>query len=442
MYKNNFDNVFFKIKFLANQTKIFIRSDFQKFLFLIFLFIFVFGCKESKVIEPSLLLKVRQIKIRDRQFGPSEIINTLSYNQKVQKIFFSMIPNLTFGKTIFSFPFKALDTKNFLRFSKYFNIESFKFGPNRHIKTSRDGVYTAFIGWNNHLSIFKDGQKYLNYDFQIDISSMEFGVNLLAFGNKKGLLSFLDLKEKKVYESNKIIDGEISSIAWFKDKRFFVAGKGNQFFVVEGPIGKELNSIKVDSFCDEIVSFSGIKHCYENQINKILFIPSKKILITSQGGNYCNNRLIKIWETDTWKLAHVIKNIKFPVHQMVSVPKFNEVVLVDSNENLWRFNLNDFNLSDPFELAKSVYFFENLERFGKKEATKIFLGRVNSMVYIPKADILIMAVGSYFKGGSGILMTKLNNDSISHRFYSEFFAGNFHLYLPIKDIISPGIQNK
>jgi hypothetical protein len=421
-----------RIIFFDSRSIDFIRGKFQKSLLLIFLLTFVFACKESKVIEPSLLLQVRQIKIQERQFGPSGIINTLSYNQKFQKIIFSVIPALKHRKTIFSFPFKALDTKNFLSFSKLFNVESLRFGPNRHIKTSTDGVHTAFISWNNHLSIFKNGKFYLNYEFQFDISSMEFGGNYLVLGNKKGLLSFLDLREKKVFVSKKIIDGEITSIAWLKDIKFIVAGNGKQFFLVEGPIGKHLKSIRINSLFDEIISFSGIKHCYENRINKLLHIPSKNLLITSQGGDYCKNRLIKVWETDTWELAHVIKDIKFQVHQMVSVPNFNEVVLVDSNENLWRFSLNNFNLSDPHDLRKSISLFKNLEKFTKKEASRVVLGKINSLVNIPQTDYLIMALGSYFKGGAGILITKLNNDSISHRFFSEFNVGILNLYVPVK----------
>jgi hypothetical protein len=132
----------------------------------------------------------------------------------------------------------------------------------------------------------------------------------------------------------------------------------------------------------------------------------------------------------------VIKDIKFQVHQIVSVPKFNEVVIVDSNENLWRFNLDDFSLSDPYELSKSAYFFENLDRLTKREASKIFLGKVNSIINIPQTDILIMALGSYFKGGAGILMTKINKDSINHRFYSDYFWGDFILYVSSEEINS------
>jgi hypothetical protein len=425
-----------RINFFDSRSFDFVRGKFQKSLLMIFIFTFVFACKESKVIEPSLMLKIRQIRINSPQIGPAQIINTLSYNQKLQSFFISVIPVLTNRKSIFSFPFKALDTKNLLSFANSFNVLGSNSGPIRNIKTSRDGVYTAIIGWNGHLIIIKDGLVYFDYNFQFDISSMAFGENLLALGNEKGLLFFLDLREKKVYESKKIIDGEITSIAWFKDKKFFVAGDGNQFFVAEGPIGKRLKSIGINSFFDKIISFSGIKHCYENRINKLLHIPSRKLLITSQGGDYCKNRLIKIWETDTWKLVHVIKDIKFQVHQMVSVPKFNEVILVDYNGNLWRFNLNNFNLSDPYELGESIYFFESHDRIANKEASKVFLGKVNSIVYIPQTDILVMALGSYFKGGAGILMTKLNNDSISHRFYADYFLGNFHLYISSTEKIS------
>ena len=128
----------------------------------------------------------------------------------------------------------------------------------------------------------------------------------------------------------------------------------------------------------------------------------------------------------------MIKDIKFQVHQMVSVPNFNEVVLVDSNENLWRFSLNNFNLSDPHDLRKSISLFKNLEKFTKKEASRVVLGKINSLVNIPQTDYLIMALGSYFKGGAGILITKLNNDSISHRFFSEFNVGILNLYVPVK----------
>ncbi|GEM_PF-2798110 len=412
------------------------KNNFQKVLFLVFFMTFSTACKEANVVQPNFMIKVSQIKLHAPETGAPEVVNSFLYNSKLQKIFFSVMPTNTKGKTIFSFPFKESDPENLKTYLESFNVESFSVGPQRQIQSSRDGTYMVFVGWNGNVHIFKNGQNYFNSKFQFDISSVAFGGGLLALGDEKGQIYFFNLAKKKLFDPKRIIDGEIASIAWFKKTQFIVAGNGDLFFVMDGATGETIRSVKLNKSLDDVLAVSGIQHCFENRVNKVLYVAKQNLVLTSQGGDYCAQQKVKIWKADTWELVHTIKEIKFQVHQMSLGFNNNEALLIDYDENLWRFDLNKFRLSKPLHLPKSIYFFDNHDLLAKMQASKIPFGKVNSISLIPNTNILVMALGSFFKAGPGLLMSRLNEDSIQHMTFSEYYRGDLNLYVAAKEMVS------
>ena len=390
---------------------------------------FLFACKEPYAPLPTLMIKSKQIKLSSQQFGANELVNTLSYSPKYKNFFFSVNPRDFKRKSFFSFSFKKSDSKNLKNYVESLSINGEFLGPIRRIESSKDGAYLAIIDWNGRLYIYKDGLKYFDSSFEFDIWSLEFGENLLALGDETGQVHFIDFASKKLLKMKKVIDGKVFSIAWVGNSMFVVAGTGNHFYLVNGLNGETERSIKTSKNLEDFIIFSGINHCYKNQINKVLHVPSHNLLFTSHGGDYCSRKKIKIWNLDTWELVHVIDDIKSTVSQMILVPKNNEVVFVDFDENLWRFDLEKFNLSYPFYLPDSFYLFNNLENFSKKVVSRFQFGTIISIINIPETEILAMAFGSYFKGGTGLLLSKLNKDSISHLIYSNYFAGSLNFYV-------------
>ncbi len=407
---------------------------------LLLFIILISACEQSYIVEPTFMIKTRRIELNPRIKGPVEAINSFSYNSKLQKVFFSTMPVDNLRKSIFYFPFKDADTKNLLKFVSNLKISSSPSNSNRYIKSSEDGTYLAFISWNGSLKIYKNGRFFFDYEFPNEISSIDFADNLLAVGDIKGHIQFLDLGNRNILFNKKLIQGEIASITRFKNAQFFIAGDGDKIYLLDGITGKTIKSLEINSTLDKAINFSGISHCFKNRVNKTLYIPNHNLLATSQGSDYCKNRKIKLWETNSWKLVHATKTFKSPVHKMVMAKKSKEIIFVDYDENIFRLDLNNFKLSTPVNIHKSIYFFENLNNFKNKRLSRIPIGKINSIGFIPNTNILIMALGSYFKGGPGLLISKLENNLLKHLIYSEYYRGNFDVYVAKKEIGS--LSNK
>ncbi len=410
------------------------KFNLSKLFWLTFFLSFVPACKESFATQPTEMVKFKQIQLNPGQMIVAEAVNSVSYNPKFQKFFFSLMPMKFTRKTLFSFSFSDSHLDNLKDFLKTLKVDGLPTGPIRQIKTSNDGIFTVFIGWDGSLNIYKMGKLYFKHDFPFDISSVEFGENLLALGDEKGQLYFIDPDKKKVFDSKQIFKGEITSIAWFKETQFIVAGDGDQFFLIEGPNAKTLMKVKVNTFSEKMTNFTGIKHCYQTRINRLVHIPSRRLLLISEGGDYCSRRKITIWKTDSWKMIHEVKNFKYPVRQMVSVYKNDEVILIDHQSNLWRLNLENFHLSSPFSLPNSMFLFETPDQYKKRLATRFTFGTVNSIGVIPDTNICYMGLGSFYKGGSALLFTQLNKNSIDHLIYSPHNVSALNFYVSVKNL--------
>ncbi len=405
---------------------------FFRFFLHYFLFLIVFiGCNNDKAPIKTISMIQGSKKFYGRPVrNSSEKINSVVYNNKTRSIFFSIEPTEARQNSVFEIPFKPSNTLNLEYFSDNFKIQGHLTKRNRLIKSSVDGQYMAFGSWDGDLILEKNASPYFNIEYDGEITSLEFQDNLIAVGYKSGNISFYDLNHKKKHTWLKLFDGEITSIESFKNSQFFVSGVNEYIFLVDGYTGNILNKINTRTFKEKLLIASGLHPCIIDKINKIIYIPEKEQLITTHGWTYCAKPQIKIWDVKSWKKTFQIDNLDSQVYQMIWAPKSQKVIFADENIFLWTLNLDTFHVGNKSPLSKSINFFSKVNHKKKLLIPKYPIGAVNSLDMIPNTDIIIVGLGSYFLGGSGLLITQVNKSDFEHLVFFIKNNGSIYSFTP------------
>ena len=287
-------------------------------------------------------------------------------------------------------------------------------GSLSQIRISSDGKYTALSGRSRELFLFKDQQGFAKLDLDDELTGMEFGgknENILAVGDRKGKLTLIDLEKAAIINTAQLFNGEVTSIAFFKEGQLLVTGKDSRIIQIDVVSGKTTRTIETQALKEKILYATGLRHCHQDRINQVLYVESENKIVTSHGWDYCQDSRVAVWDASSGNLVKEIRQIKHPVYHMVWASKFNTLVFADHDRNLWRLSLHDDRLSGPIHLPKSFacYGFPT-----KKELAEVNFGNIQSMVSIPGTPLLLMGIGSYFKGGSGVLLVELTSDAIKN----------------------------
>ena len=103
------------------------------------------------------------------------------------------------------------------------------------------------------------------------------------------------------------------------------------------------------------------------------------------------------------------KLFKKSIFQMVWMATIQSVILVDQADQFWKFSLVDKEFAGP------IKFKDTFKRTGAPVPPEIKrVGHVNDLVAIPETSYLLMATGSYFSMGGGILLIKFTSDSFQN----------------------------
>jgi hypothetical protein len=407
---------------------------FRSFRIYFLILIALHGCNSENSTKAIPMMESNKIFIGNSVLKSNEKVNSVSYNKKRQSIIFSTTPTRTGQNSAFEFSFNLEDALDLKNFTTNFEITGHLLHPNNIIKNSFSGEFTAFGGWlgdliikNNEIHTLQGIQNpYLELNLKSTITSLEFQNHLIAIGDEKGNLIFYDLNQKKQLKSLKLFDGKITSIVSYKDSQFFISGNNKNIYLVDGFSGKIIKKVSTRTALEEFLIFSGLNHCPVDQINKILYIPSKRILITSHGWDYCSKPQIKFWNIDSWKIKYQINKLDSPVYQMVWNSKSQEVVLADGKTTLRTINLSDFSLGKKILLSRSFDLYEKNKLVGYNYP----FSTINSLDTIPKTDIILMGFGSFYRGGSGLLVARLNKSAIKALFLLVLDRGFMYVLTP------------
>jgi hypothetical protein len=409
---------------------------FQFFRFYLFFWFAFIGCSEES--SPPVISMVERNKVfyGYRTLSYNEKINSVAYNKKTQSIIFSIEPTGAKQTSVYEFPFKQIKNLNLEEFSNNFKLKTHAAKPNKLIKISSDGNYLAFASWNGELILKTKDSIHSKLKLENNITSLEFIDNFIAIGDKGGNISIYDIEKKKIHTSIKLFNGNVTSITLFKNSQFFASGVNSTLYQIDAITGEILNSFNARNSMEKLLNFSGINHCTVDQINKVLYIPEKEVLVTTHGWDYCSKPKIKIWDVNNLKLIFQSQILDEQVSAMVWTPNDQEIIFADSKPSFWTLNLNNY------EVKKNIQFSNFIDLFQKKNGkNKIYsknfkLGNVNSISLIPNTNIIIMGLGSYFKGGSALLITRKMKSGFNHQVVFAKGNGIVHIFTLIKTVPS------
>ena len=111
---------------------------------------------------------------------------------------------------------------------------------------------------------------------------------------------------------------------------------------------------------------------------------------------------------------------------MVWNSKSQEVVLADGKTTLRTINLSDFSLGKKILLSRSFDLYEKNKLVGYNYP----FSTINSLDTIPKTDIILMGFGSFYRGGSGLLVARLNKSAIKALFLLVLDRGFMYVLTP------------
>jgi len=400
---------------------------------LIFLFTFI-SCSEEpspKALSNTLSMVERNNVFYGYRYADyNEKINSIAYNNKTHSIIFSLEPVPAKGVSAYEFDFKPTKPLNSEIFSNNFKLKAHSTKPNKLIETSLNGKYLAFASWNGELILKQNGSIYSKIHFESDITSLRFIDKLLAIGDKNGVVTLYDIEKKKIHTSIKLFNGYVTSIESFKNSQFFVSGSSSTLFQVDGISGKIINSFNTRNRIEKLLIFSGINHCLMDQINKILYIPEKDALVTSHGWGFCSFPKIKVWDVKTLKIIYQSKILEGPITEMVWFPNNQEIIFADEKPSFWTLNLNNLKAERNIQFHKFLNLFKNTN--GKKKILRknFELGIINTIKLIPNTDIFIMGLGSYYRGGSALLISQKKSSGFNHLVFIGKSKSLMYLFTP------------
>lgn len=287
-------------------------------------------------------------------------------------------------------------------------------GSLSQLRISADGKHTALSGRSRELFLFKNQQYFAKLDLDDELTCMEFGGkdgHIIAIGDRKGKLILIDLEKAAIMNTAQLFNGEVTSISFFKDGQVLVTGKDSRIIQVDVVSGKTTRIIETQALKEKILHATGLRHCHKERINQVLYVESENKIVTTHGWDYCQDARVAVWDASNGNLVKEIRQIKHPVYHMVWASKLNSWVLADHDRNLWRLSLPDYKLTGPIHLPQTSVRYSSPT---KDQVAATTFGNVQSMVSIPGTPLLLIGIGSYFKGGSGVLLAELIPDSIKN----------------------------
>jgi len=399
------------------------------------------GNNEELTPKPIQMLERAKLNYGQRLLSYNEKINSVAYNNKTQSILFSLEPTPGGQTSVFEFNYKSTDNLSGIEFSNNFKLKAHATKPNKIIKISPNGKFLAFSSWNGELIIKTKDSIYSKTTFDYVITSLEFIDKFIVIGDRKGNITLYDIEKKKIHTSIKLFNGNVTSIKSFKLAQFFVSGTGSNVYLVDGESGKILRTIKTRNFKEKLLIFSGLNHCIVDRINEILYIPEKETLVTTHGWDYCSRPKIKVWNVNTWKTIFETKILEAQVNLMTWAPKTQEIIFADENTSLWTLNLDNQKLENKTQLSG---IFDLLNKPNEKKQITLIksfkFGMLNSLELIPNTDIAILGVGSFFRGGSGLLITRKTRTNFKHLGFFGKSKNHIYLFTP-REIIPQQINN-
>lgn len=285
-------------------------------------------------------------------------------------------------------------------------------GSLSQIRISPGGKYIAVSGRTRELFLLKNLQVFAKFDWNDEITQMEFGgsnENILVVGDRKGKATIIDLEKAVILNSAQLFDNEVTSLAFYKGNHVLVAGNDPQIIQLDVMSGRTARTINTQGLKEKILHTTGLKHCHQERINQVLYVESQDKIVTSHGWDYCSDVRIAVWDAVSGTLVKEIRQIKYPVFHMAWVSKVDTLVLADHDRNLWKLSLADYKLSSPIHLPQSFVHFTSPN---KNQQDPVLLGHVQTLNAIPGTNLLLIATGSYFKGGSSVVLAEIDADSV------------------------------
>ena len=395
------------------------------FLFLIAIWV-IAGCSsEKEIAPPDNLIGLWHTHYNDGLMVLQKV-NAVAYNPLNNLSVIALEPTIPGQANIIKIAYNPKMSRGEQIRADFAQVTN---GPIRNVRISSE--YTAFSGRTRELILLKDELFYAKFDLDDEITSIEFSEkdkNILAVGDRQGKLLIIDLGKLSILNTVQLFDGEITSLAFYKDDQLLVSGNGSRVFQVDIRSGKTERTIETEGLKGKILHATGLKHCVKDRINQVLYVESEDKIITAHGWDYCRDFRVKVLDASSGRLLKEITQPKHPVFHMVWMSKPQLLVFVDHGRNLWRLSLSDLSLAAPRFLPQSLARYGSMEN--RKEKAAINFGDIQSLISIPGTNYLLMGVGAYFKGGSGVLLTELTAGAMKNLAHLTIdIEGNAHLFV-------------
>lgn len=338
-----------------------------------------------------LIFKWHVVFVADYIRSPK--VESVAYSPRSQSAIFSIEP--ASKPNIIRLRLDSLDVER-ESIGQVINYAQVTQGPIRHVLVSPDGIYSVFTGRTREVVILENDLPYLTLTVQDEITAIDINdQNIIALGDRLGNLIFIDVSKKLVLRNMHLFDGEVTSLVFYGEGYVLASGNRTQIVQVAIDTGSTVRVLETASSIEKLIC-SGVK---QDRINKIIYIKSEDRIVSSHGWDDCRAFRLKVWDATSGKLLQKIGGLKSPFYRMIWVPKIQSLILIDQERYLWKMNLRDMRLSNPRFLPEIAEYFSSVADTEKLAAN---YGNVNSVVLIPDSSKLIIARGSYFKGGAGL----------------------------------------
>jgi hypothetical protein len=377
---------------------------------------------EKEILDYSV--SVTKTSLMGSDFGPIIKASAVAYNSTTDKLFIGFRASNPFYFNLAKYKI-SLD-----KFPKPLMVDELNMGKGDLdvIALSPDEVYLASGGKSQEVSILKSDSPYLTFQATSEISEIAFSHNnLMAVGADDGWISIMDVPNEKNLGTMKVFNKAVLSIAFDSQNHLWVGGMGGKIYEIDPFLKKIVRSIDVMTGKDKAFHFLKIKPCFHPRTNKIVFVPEKKIFLTTHGGDYCAQFSVRLWSMETGELVKTFEEIGTLVKDLIWVPKIQKIVLVDYDLNLWKISLDNFKVDESVSIPDRM-----ILKGPVLEGISFRRGRINDLALIKGTSYLVLAVGSYFRGGPGVYFIDVAEEPfgirsywslvrVKHKVHTEYF---------------------
>jgi WD40 repeat protein len=383
------------------------------------------------VLQENLIVPIHQ------NSNLASKINSLAHNSKTGEIIFSIQPSFPNQPNFVNFSPISLLTQGVAKFGELSEttINKIKIGPS--------GNVTVLAGKNGDLVIML-GTKTNKLSLKQEITALAINQDetKIAVGSLDGKLSIFDISklgedgQLQVFESQPF-KKRIISLVFFNPQRLAISGENEKILILDSHTGKTVKTLQIIDKKLKLFKTLKLKNCNQQRVNDLSVISSMNLIISAHGWEYCQDRKLRIWNIKTGKIIKEFDNFHHPIQKMAWISLLNQVVLVDFKNNLWRISLNEFKL---WPLVKLEHSFSRKSNIRGIDLNK--MGRINSIVPIEDSPYLLIATGSYFSTGSGLLAIKLNSKNLDHIFHLTLNLSKNLQIEKTETVIMPFISKK